>query len=80
MSGVYCIGNNIISYKRRIFHVYRSYRFGNILFFLRHIYKDKGWELSFMKQVFVFMKLVLILIPDMKVAFLNKTFESVVLL
>jgi len=32
-----------------------------------------------MKQVFIFMKLVLILIPDMKVAFLNKTFESVVL-
>lgn len=51
----------------------------NILFLIRYIYKEEGWEVSFMKQVFIFMKLVLILIPDMKVAFLNKTFESVVL-
>jgi len=77
--GIYCIENKIISYKRKIFPIYRSYTFGNILFFLRCIYKGGGWEVSFMKQVFIFMKLVLILIPDMKVAFLNKTFESVVL-
>jgi hypothetical protein len=81
MSGIYCVGNKIISYKRKRVHIYRSYTFGNTLFFLRYtsIYKGGGLEVSFMKQVFIFMKPVLILIPNMKVAFLNKTFESVVL-